>query len=103
MRAERAVRIDGFEYEVDSYSIVDGQPTDEFNLAGGSVVLRGQVDDAAVTATVSAANLQQALGRALLVFLEAAPPPGVTEMAVTGYIDAEIGAFMEVDRAETRA
>ena len=102
MQATRAVSIEGFEYEVDSYSIVDGEYTEDFNLAGGSVVLRGQVGDTAVTTTVSAANLQQALGRALVVLLDEKPDPDVTALTVTGYIDSEVGTFMEVDRNETR-
>jgi hypothetical protein len=103
VQATRAVTIDGFEYEVDSYSIVDGEYTDDFNLAGGSVVLRGRLGDTAVTVTVSAASLQQALGRALVVLLESAPDPEVTALAVAGYIDSEVGSFMEVDRHEVRA
>jgi hypothetical protein len=100
VQATRAVSIDGFEYEVDTYSIVDGEFTDSFDLAGGSVVLRGRVGDTAVTVTVSSANLQQSLGRALAVLLESSPAPGVSELAITGYIDSEVGTFMEVDRHE---
>jgi hypothetical protein len=102
VQAKRAVGIDGFEYEVDSYSIVDGEYTDDFNLAGGSVVLRGRLGEVTVTVTVSAANLQQALGRALVVLLESAPDPEVTALNVAGYIDSEVGSFMEVDRHEVR-
>lgn len=97
MQATGTVRVEGFDYEVDNYS-----PSQDFDLAGGSVVLRGRVDDTAVTATVSAANLQQALGRALIVLLEERPDPGVAAVSVTGYIDSEAGTFMQVDRAETR-
>jgi hypothetical protein len=97
MQAKGAVRVEGFEYEIDNYS-----PGKEFGDAGGSIVLRGRVDDAAVTATVSAANLQQALGRALIVLLEERPDPAVSAVSVTGYIDSEAGTFMQVDRAETR-
>lgn len=103
MQVTRAVGIDGFEYEVDSYSIVDGEFTDNFDLAGGSVVLRGRIGDTAVTVTVSSASLQQSLGRALVVLLESVPDPGVTELAITGYIDSEVGSFMEVDRHEVSA
>lgn len=91
------VRVEGFEYEIDNYS-----PSQDFDLAGGSIVLRGQVDGTAVTATVSAASLQQALGRALIVLMEERPDAGVSAVSVTGYIDSEAGTFMEVDRAETR-
>lgn len=98
MRTGRAVTVDGFDYEVDSYSIVNGEHTEDFALAGGSVVLRGRVGDAAVTATVSAANLTQALGQALLLLLHAEPAPGVGRLAITGYIDGEAGTFMEIDR-----
>jgi hypothetical protein len=96
MQAKGAVRVEGFEYEIDNYS-----PSQEFDLAGGSIVLRGHVDQTAVTATVSAANLQQALGRALIVLLEERPDPGVSAVCVTGYLDSEAGTFMQVDRSET--
>ena len=102
MQATRAVSVEGFEYEVDSYSIVDGEHTEDFNLAGGSVVLRGRIGDTAVTATVSAANLQQALGRAVIILLAENPEPEVSELTVTGYIDSEVGTFMEIDRNESR-
>ena len=96
MQAKGAVRVEGFEYEIDNYS-----PSQEFDLSGGSVVLRGRVDQAAVTATVSAANLQQALGRALIVLLQEQPDPAVSAVSVTGYLDSETGTFMQVDRAES--
>lgn len=96
MQAKGAVRVEGFEYEIDNYS-----PSQEFDLAGGSIVLRGHVDQTAVTATVSAANLQQALGRALIVLLEERPDPGLSAVSVTGYLDSEAGTFMQVDRAES--
>lgn len=90
--------IEGFEYEVDDYSIVDGQYTDQFEIAGGTVVLRGRVGDTAATATVSAANLPQALGHALVVLL--GERSGPASVAVTGYVDSETGTLMRVDRAE---
>jgi hypothetical protein len=97
MQATGTIRVEGFEYEIDNYS-----PSQEFDEAGGSVVLRGHVGETAVTATVSAANLQQALGRALIVLLETRPDPAVSAVSVTGYIDSEVGTFMQVDRVETR-
>lgn len=96
MQAKGAVRVEGFEYEIDNYS-----PSQEFDLAGGSIVLRGHVDQTAVTATVSAANLQQALGRALIVLLDERPDPGVSAVSVTGYLDSEVGTFIQVDRSES--
>lgn len=91
--------IEGFDYEVDSYSIVDGQHTDQFELAGGTVVLRGRVGATAATATVSAANLPQALGHALVVLL-GEPAGTAAEVRVTGYVDGETGTLMRVDREE---
>jgi hypothetical protein len=93
--------VDGFEFEVDEYSIVDGERTDDFDRAGGSVILRGSIDGVAVTATMSGANLPQALGQALALLLRTRPRPGVRSLSVTAYIDAETGEVTELDRVET--
>ncbi len=102
MQPTRPLTIDGFDYEVDNYSIVDGAYTEEFAVGGGSVVLRGRLGEVTATATVSAANLPQALGHALVVLMGAEPAAGTGRLQVTGYVDSETGSLMEVDRHETR-
>ncbi len=101
MQAARPLSIDGFEYEVDSYSIVGGAYTEDFAVGGGSVVLRGRLGDVAATATVSAANLPQALGHALTLLMGAEPAEGTRALQITGYVDSETGSLMEVDRHES--
>jgi hypothetical protein len=93
--------VHGFDFEVDDYSIVDGERTEDFDRAGGSVVLRGALDGMPVTATMSGANLPQALGQALVLLLQLQPAPGVRSLSVTAYIDAETGKVTELDRIET--
>ncbi len=103
MQPTRALTVDGFDYEVDSYSIVDGAYTDDFAIGGGSVVLRGRLGDVVATATVSAANLPQALGHALTLLMGAEPADGTAQLQITGYVDSETGSLMEVDRHEVPA
>jgi hypothetical protein len=97
----RNVVVAGFDYEVDEYSIVDGEHTEDFDLAGGSVILRGTIDALTVTITMSGASLPQALGQALALLLQETPAPGARSLSVTAYIDAETGKVTELDRAET--
>ena len=99
--AARTITVDGFDYEVDSYSIVDGSYTEDFNVAGGTIVLRGRVDGTPTTATVSAANLPQALGHALLVLLRETPNADLGSVSITGYVDSETGELMPIDRSES--
>ncbi|HVX45295.1 MAG TPA: hypothetical protein VHC49_15500 [Mycobacteriales bacterium] len=97
-----ALLVEGFEFEVDEYSIVDGERTDDFDRAGGSVVLRGSIDGVPVAATMSGASLPQALGQALALLLRASPSAGARSLSVTAYIDAETGEVTELDRVESR-
>ncbi|MGH9095761.1 MAG: hypothetical protein ACRDXE_11415 [Acidimicrobiales bacterium] len=103
MQPTLPLTIDGFDYEVDSYSIVDGAYTEDFAIGGGSIVLRGRIGQVAATATVSAANLPQALGHALTILMSAQPAAGTASLEVTGYVDNETGSLTEVDRHETPA
>jgi hypothetical protein len=98
--ATPTLTIDGYEQEIDPYSIIDGKPTDDPNLAGGSVILRGHIGSTSVTATVSAANLKQALGHALCILLDLTPRPDAVSVAVTAYVDGEEGGLHEIDRVE---
>lgn len=93
--------VEGFGYDVDGYSIVDGERTEDFDLAGGSVVLRGRLDGVPITATMSGASLPQALGQALALLLREQPPAGARSVAITAYIDAETGKVTELDRTTT--
>lgn len=98
MRPSRPLTIESIEHEVDSYSIVDGEYTEDFDVAGGTIVLTGRYDDRQVEAAVSAANLPQALGHAVLTLLREAEDTGTGKLRITGYIDSETGHFTEIDR-----
>lgn len=90
--------VEGYEYEIDDYSIVDGEPSDSFDLAGGTVILRGRLGALPVTATVSGANLPQALGQAVALLLRQRPEPQTGTLHITAYIDGETGEVTELDR-----
>lgn len=96
------VSIEGFDYEVDAYSMFGGEPTDDFELAGGSVIVRATsghgVDAVHATVSVAAASLPAALGHAVAVLLREDPEPGVRRLSITGYVDGEAGHLMVVDR-----
>jgi hypothetical protein len=100
MQTARTVQVDGFDYEIDSYSVEGGLPTQDFHRSGGSVVLHGRVDDTVVTVTVSAAELERALGRALVVLLDEDPAAATSHVSVTGYIDSETSGYAELARTE---
>lgn len=98
MRPSRPLTIESFDHEVDSYSIVNGEYTEDFDVAGGTIVLKGRYDDQNVEAAVSAASLPQALGHAVLVLLGEADSATSSHLRITGYVDSETGHFTEVDR-----
>lgn len=95
------VEIEGYDLEVDDYSIVDGERTDDVDKAGGAAVLRGRVGGTPVQVTVTAASLRLALGQALMVLLEQPPDTSVESLRITGYVDGEIGRFTELHREQT--
>ncbi|MGI8697524.1 MAG: hypothetical protein ACR2JQ_12935 [Mycobacteriales bacterium] len=95
--------IDRFDYEVDTYSIVGGEYTDNLDVAGGSAVLHAHVGSVATVVSISAASILQALGHAVVVLMRERPGPGVGRLAITGYVDSETGELATVDRAETPA
>lgn len=99
-RAGSPVEVEGYDVEVDDYSIVDGERTDDVDKAGGAAVLRGRVGGTAVQVTVSAASLRLALGQALMVLLDQQPDPSVETLTITGYVDSEIGRFTELHRVQ---
>lgn len=92
------VQIDGYDTEIDDYSIADGVKTTEIDSSGGSAVLRGRIGETSVTVTVTAASLRLALGQALMVLLAEEPPPTLTSLSITGYVDGEVGRFAELHR-----
>lgn len=100
MRSQLPLTIESFEFEVDPYSVFGGEPTDDFDLAGGAVVLSGRMGGVALEAAISAASLPTALGHALRVLLRERPTEGVGSVRVTAYVDGENGRLMQLDREE---
>ncbi len=92
------VQIDGYDTEIDDYSVADGVKTTEIESSGGSAILHGRIGGTAVTVTVSAASLRLALGQALMVLLAEQPAPGTASLSITGYVDGEVGRFAELHR-----
>ena len=92
--------IESFEFEVDPYSMFDGEPTADFDLAGGTVVLKGHLAGIGLEAAVSGASLPQALGHALTVLIRERPTDGVGAVRITAYVDGENGRLMQLDRDE---
>ncbi|MGI8869275.1 MAG: hypothetical protein ACR2F6_10605 [Mycobacteriales bacterium] len=98
MALDPPATITDFSYEVDPYSTVDGAPTSDFDLAGGSVVLTGSREGTTVRVTMSGASLPTATGHALGLLLSEEPATGVAEVRITAYVDGENGRVMTVDR-----